>query len=165
MPVEGIVAHFAPRGSVPGENSFIEPKGINGHQRPVPVPPAAVRHGKARQSSGTGPCGDCRRSYGYRARGVSIPAKFVLSRNVAKNGTGTLVAYPEVEVKVRDLVRVVGIVAPFAPRRGRYPGKIRYIEPQMVKGHRRTVVCALAAVSHGRAKHSLGSTPLVVYPG
>ena len=25
------------------------------------VPPAAVRHGRSRQSSGTGPCGDCRR--------------------------------------------------------------------------------------------------------
>ena len=26
------------------------------------VPPAAVRHGRARQSSGPGPCGDCGRA-------------------------------------------------------------------------------------------------------
>ena len=25
------------------------------------MPPSAVRHGSARKSSGTGPCGDCRR--------------------------------------------------------------------------------------------------------
>ena len=43
-----------------------------------------------------------------------------------------VVAYTEVKVQVRDLVRVVGIVAPSAPRRDLYPGKIRYIEPQMV---------------------------------
>ena len=73
------------------------------------VPLAAVHHGRARQISGTGPCGYCRR---------------VL-----------WVAYPEVKVQVRDLVRVVCIVAPFAPR-GQYSGKIRFIEPQGVNGHR-----------------------------
>ena len=36
------------------------------------VPPVAVRHGRARQSSGTGPSEDCRRICGYRSRGVSI---------------------------------------------------------------------------------------------
>ena len=40
-------------------------------------------------------------SFGYRARGVSVRGKFV--------------TYPEVKVQVRDLVRVVGIVVPFAP--------------------------------------------------
>ena len=78
---------------------------------------------------------------------------------MAKTCTGTLVAYPEVEVQVQGLVRVVGIIAPFAPRRGLYPGKIRYIEAQMVKGHRSPVVGAPAAVSHGRARHSLGLGP------
>ena len=68
-------------------------------------------------------------SCGYRARGVSIRGKFVLSRNpgyktrgvggcrhVAKRSSDPRVAYPEVNVQVRDLVRVLGIVAPFAPR-------------------------------------------------
>ena len=49
---------------------------------------------------------------------------------MAKTSTGTLVAYTEVKVQVRVLVRVVSIVAPFAPWRGRYPEKIRYIEPR-----------------------------------
>ena len=40
-----------------------------------------------------------------------------------------MVAYPEVKVQVRDLVIVVGIVAPFAPR-GSVFGEIRFIEPQ-----------------------------------
>ena len=51
--------------------------------------------------------------------------KFVLSRNlgytttgdrqVAKRSSDPRVAYPEVKVQVRDLVRFVGIVAPFTP--------------------------------------------------
>ena len=36
-------------------------------------------------------------------------------RHVAKRSSDARVAYPEVKVRVRDLVRVVGIVAPFAP--------------------------------------------------
>ena len=64
-------------------------------------------------------------SYGNRAGEVSIRGKFVLSRNpgyktrgshVAKRSSDPRVAYPEVNVQVRDLVRVVGIVAPFSPR-------------------------------------------------
>ena len=35
-------------------------------------------------------------------------------RHVAKRSSDPQVAYPEVKVQVRDLVRVVGIVAPFA---------------------------------------------------
>ena len=35
---------------------------------------------------------------------------------MAKRTFDPRVAYPEVNVQVRDLVRVVGIVAPFAPR-------------------------------------------------
>ena len=37
-------------------------------------------------------------------------------RHVAKRSSDPRVAYPEVNVQVRDLVRVVGTVAPFAPR-------------------------------------------------
>ena len=35
---------------------------------------------------------------------------------MAKRSSEPRVAYPESKVQVRDLVRVVGIVAPFAPR-------------------------------------------------
>ena len=65
-------------------------------------------------------------SCGHRTRGVSVREKFVLSRNpgykirgfrhVAKHSSDPHVAYPEVKVQVRDLVRVVCIVAPFDPR-------------------------------------------------
>ena len=37
-------------------------------------------------------------------------------RHVAKRSSDPRVAYPEVKFQVRDLVRVVGNVAPFAPR-------------------------------------------------
>ena len=37
-------------------------------------------------------------------------------RHVAKRSSHPRVAYPEIKVQVRDLVRVVDIVAPFAPR-------------------------------------------------
>ena len=46
------------------------------------------------------------------------------------------IAYPE--VKIRDLVRVVDIVAPL-PHGGRYPGIIRFIEPKGINGHKRPV--------------------------
>ena len=38
------------------------------------------------------------------------------------------IAYPEVKFQVGNLVRVVGIVAPFAPREP-VPGKICFMEP------------------------------------
>ena len=37
-------------------------------------------------------------------------------RHVAKRSSDPQVAYPEVNIQVRDLVRVVDIVVPFAPR-------------------------------------------------
>ena len=47
-----------PRGaSVFGENSFSSPRGQMGTEDLCQVPPAAVYQGKAKQSSGTGPCG------------------------------------------------------------------------------------------------------------
>ena len=88
-------------------------------------PPAAVCHGRARQSSGTGPYGCCR-----RGPVVTGPAGSVFGENsfyretwgtsqggrhVAKRSFDPRVAYPEVKVQVRDLVRIVGIVAPFVP--------------------------------------------------
>ena len=53
---------------------------------------------------------------------------------MAKRNSDPRVAYPEVKLQVRDIVRVAGIVAPFAPL-----GKIRFIEPQGENGHKRPV--------------------------
>ena len=79
-------------------------------------------------------------SCGYRARGVRIRGKFGLSRNLGYKTRGCVnllvderrsdpwVAYPDVKFQVRDLVRVISIVVPFAPR-GRYSGKFFLSRP------------------------------------
>ena len=101
------------------------------------VPLVALRHGRARQTSETGPCGDCRRvlwvpgarcqyfvlwrNMGYKTRVVAMLLNIVLNPREA---------YPEVKLHGRDIVRVVGIVDPFATIKGRYPEIIRFIEPQ-----------------------------------
>ena len=89
------------------------------------IPPAAVHPGRARQCSETGPCGYCRRvlwvpgsvfgenSFYRETRGTRRGGG---GRHVAKHSSNPRVAYPEVNVQVRDLVRVVSIVASFAPR-------------------------------------------------
>ena len=119
--VVGIVVPFAPRNK--GKIRFIETQGGKW---------AKVRHGKARQSSGTGPCGDCIRvlwvpgpwdQYWGKIRFIEKPGvQDEWGRHVAKRSSDTRVAYPEVKVQVRDLVPVVGIVAPFDPH-GSVPGK------------------------------------------
>ena len=59
--VMSIVAPFAPRGfSFRGKFILSSPIGKMGSGDLCRVPPAAVHHGRARQSSGTGPCGYCR---------------------------------------------------------------------------------------------------------
>ena len=76
---------------------------------------------------GTGPVGSVfgknlfyRETSGYKTRGF---------RHVAKHSSDPRVAYPEVKVQVRDLVRVVCIVAPFAPwARGSIREKNRFID-------------------------------------
>ena len=49
-----------------------------------------------------------------------------------------MVAYPEIKVQVRDLMRVVGIVAPVAPR-GFVFEESRLIEPHWITEHSRPV--------------------------
>ena len=82
------------------------------------VPPAAVHPGRARQCSGTGPCVYLRRvlwvpsprgQYSGKIRFIEKPE---VQDEEAKRSSEPRVAYPEVIVQVRDLVRVVGI----APR-------------------------------------------------
>ena len=43
-------------------------------------------------------------------------------RHVAERSTDPKQAFPEVKLQGRELVRAVGIVAPFTPTWGRYPG-------------------------------------------
>ena len=133
--VVGIVAPFAPRVSVPGEIRFIEPQGGKWAQETCAVCP--VCHGRARQSSGTGPCGDCirvlwvpgpRSQYSGKIRLIAKPGEQDevggggMGGGSGKRSSDTRVAYPEVKIQVRDLVRVVGILAPF-DQGGSVPGK------------------------------------------
>ena len=90
------------------------------------VPQAEVRHGRARQISETAPCRDCirvlwvpgpRGQYPGKIRFIEQPGvHYEWGRHVANRSSDTRVAYPEVKIQVQDLVRVVGIVAPFDPR-------------------------------------------------
>ena len=91
------------------------------------VPSTAVLPGRARQCSGTGPRGYCRRvlwvpgprgQYSGKIRFIEKPGVQDEGggHHVAKHSSDPRVAYPEVNVQVRDLVPVVGTVAPFAPR-------------------------------------------------
>ena len=103
------------------------------------VPPATVHHGRARQSSGTGPCGYCRRvlwvpgpagQYSGKIRFIEKPGiQDEGGRHVDKRISDPRVAQPEVKVQVRDLVRVLGIVAPFAPRGFSIRGKFVLQQP------------------------------------
>ena len=111
------------------------------------MPLAAVRHGRTRQSSGTGPCGYCRRvlwvpgpagQFSGKIRFIEKPGvEDEGGRHVVKRSSDPWVAHPDVKVQVRDLVRVVCIVAPHCPHGGQYPGKIHFIEHQGVNGHMR----------------------------
>ena len=63
--VVGIVTPFATRGrgggvNIPGKFVLLSPRGSMDTGYLCRVPPAAVRHGRTRKSSGTGPCGNCR---------------------------------------------------------------------------------------------------------
>ena len=109
---------------------------------------AAVCYGRARQRSRTGPCEDCRRVVGYRICGFSVRENFVLSTNleyktrggrqVAKRNSDPRIAYPDAKVQLRDLVRVVGIVASFAPM-GWIPGENSFYQAPGGNWHRRRV--------------------------
>ena len=64
-------------------------------------------------SVGTGPRGQ----YSEEIRFIEKPGiQGEGGRHVANRSSDIRVAYPEVKVQVRDLVRVVGIFAPFDPR-------------------------------------------------
>ena len=64
-----------------GKICHIKPQVVKGHRRPVVGAPAAVSHGRARHSLGSGLCWDCRKVLLEPTRRISIREKFVLSRN------------------------------------------------------------------------------------
>ena len=112
------------------------------------IPKAAVRHSRAKQISVI--VGIVEGSGGYRVRGVSIRVKlFYLEtrgtrlgdRHVAKRSSDPWVAYPEVKVQVRDLMRVVGIVSPLSHGGGwgLVFGENSFYRAQGVNGHSRPV--------------------------
>ena len=117
------------------------------------VPPTAVHPGRARQCSGTGPCGYCRRvlwgPYSGKIRFIEKPGvQDEGVRHVAKRSSDPRVAYPEVNVQVRDLVRVVGIVALFAPRGFSIRGKF-----VLSIGQAKSSIPALSYFQVGGMKH------------
>ena len=167
--VVGIVAPFAPLGAgTQGKFVLSSPRGEVG-QGVCRVPLAAVRHGRARQTSESGPCGDCRRGLwvpGPRGqysgkirfiekRGVQVEG----GRQVAKHSSDPRQAYPEVKLQGRDLVRVVDIVAPFAPLRAGTRGKFVLSSPREEVGQGDVCRVPLAAVRHGRARQTSESGP------
>ena len=91
--------------------------------------------------------GNVEKSCGYRARGVSIRGKSVLSRNLGYDGgrhvLNVVLKHPRVAYLCQSLGTgpnaKCGYFCSLCPTGGRYPGKIRFIEPQGVNGHRRPV--------------------------
>ena len=145
-----------------GENSFYRAPGDKWaqetcagcpQQRYIPGEPGNVQ-GRDRVGIVEGSCG-------YRARGINIRGKFVLSRNpgrragggggrhVAKRSSDPRVAYPEVNVQVRELVRVVYIVASFAPRGFSFRGKF-----VLSIGQTKSNIPALSSFQVGGMKHN-----------
>ena len=70
------------------------------------------------------------------------------ARHVSKRSSDPRVAYPEVNVQVRDLVRVVGIVALFAPRGFSIRGKF-----VLSIGQAKSSIPALSYFQVGGMKH------------
>ena len=87
-------------------------------------------------------------SFGYRSCGVSISGKirFIKNPRVQDEGDRHLtnrssdprVAYPKSKFSYRTKCELC-ILLPFCPTGCRYPGKILFIEPKGVNGHRRFV--------------------------
>ena len=101
-----------------GKIRLIEPQGVNGYRRPVPGVSSAPCSGTPREGQAEfrdGPYGDCIRvlwvpgprvQYSGKIRFVEKPGVQVYEgRQVAKRSSDPRVAYPEVKLQVRDLVR------------------------------------------------------------
>ena len=126
--VVGIVAHFGPTGlSIQGNSSYRTPGGICAQETCAGCPKQRYATGEPCKVQGRDRVGIVERTHVYLARGVSVRGKFILTRNPGYKTSGVAmwlnvhssdprVAYPKVKVQVWDLVRVVGILAPLAPR-------------------------------------------------
>ena len=109
--------------SVPGENSFY-PAPVGKWAQKTYDECAQERYATGEPGKVQGPCGDCRRAllepgpwgqYSGKIRFIEKPGvQDEWGRHVAKRRSDPRVAYTEVKVQVRDLVRNVGIVDPFA---------------------------------------------------
>ena len=159
MRVVGIVAPFAPLGAgTRGKFVLSCPRGKMGPEDVCRVPLVAVRHGRARQTSESGPCGDCRGVLGVLGpRGqYSGKIRFIEKRGVQDEGDRQVTkhssdprqAYPESKLQRLDLVRVVGIVAPFAPLGVGTRGKFVLSSPRGEMGPEDVCRMPLAAVRH-----------------
>ena len=134
-------------GWIPGEISFYRAqRGKSAPETCAGCPKQRYATGEPGREPGTGPCGDGRRvlwACGHRPRVVC--------------SSDPRVAYPDVKVQVWDLVRVVGIVAPFCPTRGGYPGKFVLSSPGGGLGPGDVCRVHPEAVRHGRASQSSGT--------
>ena len=101
MRVVGIVAPFAPLGTgTRGKFSLSSPGGEMGPEDVCRVSLAAVRHGRARKTSESGPCVDCRGVLGVPGPRVQYSGKI---RFIEKRG----VQYEEV-AKLLNIVLTPG---------------------------------------------------------
>ena len=87
--VVGFVAPFTQMGAgTRGKFVLSSPIGEMGPGDVCRVPLAAVRHGRARQTSEPGPCGNCRRVLWVPGPRVPIRGKLFLSRNLGYKTRG-----------------------------------------------------------------------------
>ena len=78
---------------------------------------------------------------------------------MAKRSSDPRVAYPEVTVQVRDLVRFVGIIAPLPHGESVFGESSIYRDPGCKWAQETCAGCPLAEVRHGRARQSSGTGP------
>ena len=156
--VVGIVAPFTPLGAGTRGNFVLS------RPRREMGTGAAVRHGRSRQTSEPGPCGDCRRvlwvpgPWGQYSGKIRFVKKHgvqdEVGRHVDKRSSDPRQAYPEVKLQGRELVRVVGFVAPFIPLGTGTQEKFVLSSPRGEIGPGDVCRVPLAAIRHGRAEQT-----------
>ena len=169
MRVVGIVATFAPLGDgTRGKFVPSSPRVEMGPEHVCRVPLAAVRHGRARQTSESGPCGDCRRVLWVPGPWGQYSGKirFIEKRGVQDEGFAMLLnvvltpaSLPQSQTSVTGPSASCGYCCPLCPTGGRYRRKIRFIEPQGEMGTGDVCRVLLSAVRHGRARQTLELGP------
>ena len=131
------------------------------------LPSAAVRHGKARQRPGTGPCAECRRVLwalgprgqysgkvrfiekpGYKARGIAMWLNVVL----------TPVSLPRSQSSGTGSSAICAHCCPLCPT-GVCNGEIRFIGSQGEMGPGDLCRVPSAAVRHGKTRQRSGTGP------